>query len=105
MTNAGPTTVLSHAQEAAHASLMARIADHQDDGHHIPCRGAEGHLWLATNRAHQDQAAEACTWCPLLHACRGYATTYQEPSGIWGGTTPTSRAHHHRTTKTTRSAA
>lgn len=59
------------------------------------CRqGADPDLWapLSENLAHPDvQAAIAlCRRCPLVHACRQYATDHDE-WGIWGATTTEQR--------------
>lgn len=31
------------------------------------------------------EAAEACTWCPALDACRAFATANGERHGVYGG--------------------
>lgn len=39
----------------------------------------------ATTAARRD-AAEACGYCPALHACAAYADAANEKHGVWGGT-------------------
>lgn len=98
MNNTGPTA-LPHDQETDHTRLMVEIEQHEDNGLRIPCRGPEGTLWLATNRTHQERAAETCTWCPARDACRAYALRWEEPAGVWGGMTTKARTTHLRATR------
>lgn len=51
----------------------------------VPCRD-DGHSndWLSDDRAAQTRAVAACGGCPLLDACRDYATTARNAPGLWG---------------------
>lgn len=64
-----------------------------DDGRKPVCH-ARPEQWTgdATPTARQD-AAEACTFCPVQPACLAYALAQNEPQGVWGGRdfTPTTR--------------
>ncbi len=52
--------------------------------------------WWATRAtpklaALQDEAAAACTWCPVRELCASYAVAAGERHGVWGGTRPEDR--------------
>ncbi|MEP7738304.1 WhiB family transcriptional regulator [Nocardioides sp. 31GB23] len=55
----------------------------------VPCVEDPG-AWSASRKtpaeaARQDEAREACGWCPVLELCRAYAVAAREPVGVWGG--------------------
>lgn len=64
----------------------------------VPCRDdGHGNDWLADDPATQTRAAAACAGCPVLDACRAYASTARRKSGlfgVWGGHPFTSATTH-----------
>lgn len=72
-------------QAAAHRLLVLAVDDYD-----LPCR-ADPDRWQSTDPEQQEAAAWGCLRCPLLLPCGRYATTWQEPDGVWGGTTPADR--------------
>ncbi|HEU0130947.1 MAG TPA: WhiB family transcriptional regulator [Mycobacteriales bacterium] len=57
------------------------------------CAQVDPDLFFPDHRAvHVARAAKRiCGRCPARDACRGYALTYPDLDGIWGGTTPRDR--------------
>lgn len=51
----------------------------------VPCRD-DGHPtdWISEDRAAQARAAAACAGCPLIDACRDYASIARRKGGMWG---------------------
>jgi hypothetical protein len=47
-------------------------------------------VWWSAG-ASVEVAVVACSWCPVLGECRGYALAAGERYGVWGGTTPAER--------------
>jgi len=62
---------------------------------YTPCRSG-GEEWFADDPKLQRRAAQLCTGCPLLEACRNYALAAYEPNGVWGGLTPADRKRLRR---------
>lgn len=94
-TRVAATVVVTMAElfaDAEHAKLMASISDAHQAGEQIPCMESTRPLdWISDRPADQHRAAAGCAVCPLALQCRDYATTFREPSGTWGGTTPKER--------------
>src|SRR5690625_4682613 len=75
-----------------HSKLMTAISDTHEAGEPIPCMTSPRPLdWISDAPGDQRRAAAGCAVCPLAPKCREYATTFEEPAGVWGGTTPTDR--------------
>ncbi|SFD02573.1 WhiB family transcriptional regulator, redox-sensing transcriptional regulator [Nocardioides terrae] len=51
----------------------------------VPCAGAEGDLWFASNPTAIERAKSLCRECPLRDSCLANAIDRQEPWGVWGG--------------------
>lgn len=52
-----------------------------------PCQAMPDY-WQTPEKATMHKAAQMCNSCPALVACKRYAQTAGEPSGVWGGTLP-----------------
>lgn len=50
----------------------------------VPCTAEPG-PWFSDDAASRAEAAQACTTCPLILACAGYADAAQEKFGTWAG--------------------
>jgi|SRR5690625_1578456 len=75
-----------------HNKLMTEISDTHQAGEAVPCMTSKRPLdWISDTPADQRRAAAGCAVCPLAPKCRDYATTFQEPAGVWGGSTPQER--------------
>lgn len=80
------------AQADALAELIARTLGHMETGDDIPCTGPDRRAWTLDREADMGHAVDQCHRCPVLTDCAGYALTYAEPAGVWGGLTPNRRA-------------
>jgi len=78
--------------DTEHNKLMTAISEAHQGGEPIPCMTSTRPLdWISDTTADQRRAVAGCAVCPLAPKCRDYATTFKEPAGVWGGTTPTDR--------------
>lgn len=64
---------------AEHAELTAEIAAASG----VPCIGREE--WLSDAASDRQEAAEACTRCPVLDACQRAADAVRPSFGVWHG--------------------
>lgn len=49
----------------------------------VPCCGAHSSLWTSELAEDREAAAYRCTGCPVIKACRDYATAAKEKFGVW----------------------
>lgn len=98
-----------HAEVDTHHDphAWARLAAALDGGHTLPCRPNDdaGTEWTSSDPREQRRAADLCSSCGVLQACRTYALASRIPDGVWGGLTPAARKRHRREHRATTKAA
>jgi hypothetical protein len=66
-------------------SLGAALVRMADDGKRPLCQQRPDQ-WSPDAKPHErSSAAEACTYCPALHACAAFAQANGERHCVWGG--------------------
>lgn len=80
--------------DTEYQKLMGRISDALQSGVEVPCMTSATPLdWISDDASAQARAVAGCAQCPFAPKCRDYATTFNEPAGIWGGTKPRERGN------------
>ena len=58
---------------------------------HANCIGYDHLFFIEQGGKYPPQAKQLCDECPVTLACLNYAIRTRQPTGIWGGKTPTQR--------------
>ena len=69
-----------------------------ESGRSTPCQH-DPEPWHADDKPTRDEAATACTFCPVRRQCSMYADAQREDFGVWGGTDRTPRPRRNPKTK------
>ncbi len=72
------------AAQPAWLALVAALDRLADRGRRPVCESSPD-AWLSEQFTERRDAAEACSWCPLLDACGVYADAAGEVWGVWAG--------------------
>jgi len=62
-----------------------RLQAELSDADSVPCREQSSYLWTSERPEEREAATFRCTGCPVIGACRDYATAAREKFGTWAG--------------------
>lgn len=87
-------TIRPEAIPAWHA-LSDALVQLEAEGRQVICR-TDPDPFTSEDEDEREDAAAACSYCPVVNACRSFAEANKETDHVWGGIDRTSRTHKRK---------